>query len=165
MKKLTFSHIVAASLNNVIGNQNELPWHIPEDLKFFRSKTKNHPVIMGRKTFDSLGSPLPKRINIIISRSPQKSDLPNVYWTSHLDEAMQIAQEVSDKEEVFIIGGGEIYKQSLHKVQKIYLTRIYQKYEGDVFYPEVPLEKFQLVEEKKQEGNPAFSFLTYEKIS
>ncbi len=164
MKKFIFSHITAASSNNVIGYQNELPWHIPEDLKFFRSKTRNHTVIMGRKTFESLGSPLPQRANIIISRSAQKSENPHVHWTTNIEKAMKMAQEVSDEEEIFIIGGGEIYKQSLDKVQRIYLTRIHQEYKGDAFYPEVPLHKFQLVEEKKHEGQPSFSFLTYKRI-
>ena len=164
MKDFIFSHIVAASSNNVIGIKNELPWHIPEDLKFFRNKTREHTIIMGRKTFESLGSPLPKRCNIVISRSPQKTEQPNVYWTTNIEKAMQIAQEVSPQKEIFIIGGGEIYKQSLDKVQRIYLTRIYKEYQGDAFYPEVPLDQFQMVDEKKHEGDPKFSFITFERI-
>ena len=164
MDHFIFSHIVAASSNNVIGVQNELPWNIPEDMKFFREKTRGHTIIMGRKTFESLGSPLPKRNNIVISRSTHTSNQQNVYWTTNIEKAMQMAQEISPLKEIFIIGGGEIYKQSINKVQRIYLTRIYKEYQGDAFYPEVPLNQFKISEEKKHDGDPAFSFMTYERI-
>ena len=165
MKKFIFSHIVAASSNDVIGYQNKLPWHIPEDLKFFRNKTRRHTVIMGRKTFNSLGSPLPQRANIVISRSAQDSNQSDVYWVTSFEKAMETAQKISNQQEIFIIGGGEIYKQSLDKIQRIYLTRIHKEYKGDTFYPSIPLYDFHLVEETKHKGNPSFSFLTYERIT
>ena len=152
------SHIVAVSQNNVIGIKNKLPWNIPEDLKFFRNKTKGRTVIMGRKTFESLGSPLPQRLNIVISRS---QIFEGVIMANDIDEAIKKAQKEKNPHEFFIIGGGEIYKQSLDKVQKIYLTRIYKKYEGDAFYPEVPEDQFHLVEQIDHKGDPDFSFLTY----
>ena len=152
------SHIVAVSQNNVIGIQNKLPWNIPEDLKFFREKTRGRTVIMGRKTFESLGSPLPQRLNIVISRS---QIFAGVIMAVNIDEAIEKAQKEKNPYEIFIIGGGEIYKQSLNKVQKIYLTRINKKYEGDAFYPEVPEDQFNLVEKVEHKGDPDFSFLTY----
>ena len=152
------AHIVAASANNVIGVQNKLPWNIPEDLKFFRDKTRGHTVIMGRKTFESLGSPLPKRLNIVISRS---QNFKGVLMASTIDEAIKKAQKEESANEIFIIGGGEIYKQSLNKVQKIYLTRIHKNYEGDTFYPEVPENQFHLVGQIDHKADPDFSFLTY----
>ena len=158
-----FSHIVAASQNHVIGFQNKLPWHIPEDLKFFHDKTKNHVVVMGRKTFESLGKPLPKRVNIIITQNPKfKRDFENTFVCTSLDQALLKAQEVSEKKEIFITGGGEIYKLSLPLVHRIYLTRIHQKYTGDSFYPEVPND-FKLIHQENRKGSPAFSFLTYER--
>jgi len=152
------SHIVAVSQNNVIGVQNKLPWNIPEDLKFFRNKTRGRTVIMGRKTFESLGSPLPQRLNIVISRS---QIFEGVIMAVNMDEAIGKAQKEKNPHEIFIIGGGEIYKQSLSKVQKIYLTRIYRNYKGDVFYPEVPEDQFYLSEKIDRKGDPDFSFLTY----
>jgi len=154
----TCSHIVAVSQNNVIGVQNKLPWNIPEDLKFFRNKTRGRTVIMGRKTFESLGSPLPQRLNIVISRS---QIFEGVIMAVNMDEAIGKAQKEKNPHEIFIIGGGEIYKQSLSKVQKIYLTRIYRNYKGDVFYPEVPEDQFYLSEKIDRKGDPDFSFLTY----
>lgn len=151
-------HITAVSSNNVIGIQNKLPWHIPEDLKFFRDKTRNCTVIMGRKTFESLGSPLPGRKNIVISR---KKSFEGVLMAEGVDSAIKKAQKEKNPNEIFIIGGAEIYKQSLNSVQKIYLTRIHKNYEGDVFYPEVPKDQFYLAEKIDHKGDPDFSFLTY----
>ena len=151
-------HIAAASSNNVIGIKNKLPWHIPEDLKFFKNKTRGQTVIMGRKTFESLGSPLPERKNIVISRS---QSFDGTVRADTIDEAIKKAQAEEQPNEIFIIGGGEIYKQSLNKVQKIYLTRIHKNYEGDAFYPDIPADQFQLTEKIDRKGNPDFSFLTY----
>ena len=154
----TCVHIVAAASNNVIGIQNKLPWNIPEDLKFFKNKTKACTVIMGRKTFESLGFPLPQRKNIVISRS---QTFEGVIMAFNIEEAIKKAQKEKNPDEIFIIGGAEIYKQSLNKVQKIYLTRIHKNYEGDTFYPEVPKDQFYLAEKIDHKGDPDFSFLTY----
>ena len=163
------SHIVAVSTNNVIGFNNQLPWNIPEDLKFFQEKTKGHTLIMGRKTFESLGKPLPYRVNIVVSKNKNfKDSIKNknqVFVFSDLDSAVKYAQERVQGSEIFIIGGGEIYRQSLSKVQKIYLTRIHQKYQGDAFYPEIPEDQFQLTERLDRPGSPPFSFLTYTRKS
>ena len=164
-KKIILSHIAAVSKNNVIGYKGKLPWHIPEDLKYFFNKTKHKVLIMGRKSFDSLGGKaLPNRLNIVLTRqkSFQAEDakvLPN------FTEALRYAQKpfVLEKygTEIFIGGGGEIYKQTLLLMDKLYVTRIHKEYEGDAFYPNIPEERFQLLSQDDRKG---FSFLVYEKI-
>ena len=168
MENYTLSHIAAAGLNNVIGRRGRLPWNLPEDLKFFHDKTKGHAVIMGRKTFESLGRPLPHRVNIIISRN-KNFKAAGAYPAPNLDEAVKLAKQKCSKsfqgqltkKEIFIIGGGEIYKQSLHQVQTIYLTRVHKNFEGDAFYPEIPPAQFTLEKKDDRSGPPPFSFLTY----
>lgn len=161
---MILTHITAMSENRVIGTQNKLPWSIPEDLKFFREKTKGHIMIMGRKTFDSLGAkPLPQRFHIVITRQNLQSTHPLVKYVKTLDEAIDLAKTLTSQwgEEVFIAGGGEIYKQSMDRTDKIYLTVIYQNFEGDTYYPEVPTERFKLVEKSDRTDPVPFSFLTY----
>ena len=165
-RDLIFCHVVAASQNNVIGQKNKLPWHIPEDLDFFHKVTKGKALIMGRKTFESLGSPLRDRLNVVVT---QKKDLkiPGARVFSSLQEAMDhCSQEEIVKQygkEICIIGGGEIYKQTLPLVQRLYLTRIHQSYEGDTFYPELPKGEFKEVSRDDKENEPAYSFLVYER--
>lgn len=190
IKNLFYSHICAVAENNAIGMKGKLPWNIPEDLKFFQQKTKGKALIMGRKTFESLGKPLPHRLNVIITRQKksgfselhtennQMTDgddpllmkkLPSLIVCSSLKSAMSFCEkpEVLKKygHEIFIIGGGEIYKQSLPLVKRIYLTRIHRAYPGDAFYPEVSKKKFREVKRQDRKGNPSYSFLTYEKIN
>ncbi len=163
MKNFILSHIAAASQNNVIGFRNKLPWDIPEDLKFFQKKTKEHVIIMGRKTFESLGRPLPKRTNIIVSKN--KNFKPQgCFVFPDINLAIQEAKNRSEKDEIFIIGGGEIYRQSISKIQKIYLTRIHKEFKGDAFYPEIPKNQFQLTVQEDHSGSPSFSFLTYVRV-
>ena len=162
---MILSHIVAASENNVIGVDGGLPWDIPEDMKFFRDKTKGHAMIMGRKTFESLPKALPKRLNVVITRQQDYSPEGAVVF-SNLNEAIEFCQTKTDEwgEEVFIIGGGEIYRQSLDVVDRIYLTRIHKKIEGDTKYPELPPNRFKEVERVDRNEPVPFSFLTFEKL-
>lgn len=163
---MTLTHVTAMSQNRVIGAQNKLPWSIPEDLKFFRDTTKGHIMIMGRKTFDSIGAkPLPQRFHIVITRQELQSKHPLVKYVKTLDEALKVATPLTAQwgEEVFIVGGGEIYKQSMDITDKIYLTVIYQDFEGDTYYPEVSLDKFKLTAKSDRIEPVPFSFLTYEK--
>jgi len=159
---MTLAHIVAASENNVIGAAGLLPWSIPEDLKFFRDTTRGHAVIMGRKTYESLGKPLPNRLNVVVSRQKDYS-VPGAIVVATLEEAYAVCKEHVAKwgELVFIIGGGEIYKQSLKDVDLIYLTRIHLPYPGDAKYPELELSKFNEISKRKCAGNPAYTFITY----
>lgn len=161
---MILSHVTAMSQNRVIGSQNKLPWNIPEDLKFFREKTKGHIMIMGRKTFDSIGAkPLPGRLHIVITRQDLHSENPLVKYVKNLQEAIEYAKPLTGQwgEEVFIVGGGEIYAQSMSVTDKIYLTVIHQNFDGDTYYPEVPLDKFELTEKSDRTEPVPFSFLTY----
>lgn len=161
---MSLSHIVAASENDVIGVNNDLPWDIPEDLKFFRDKTKGKAMIMGRKTYESVGHPLPHRLSVIITRQKDyKVDSPLAVVVPDLASAIKYAQSQVSKwgEEIFIIGGGEIFKESMDIVDVIYLTRIHKLFEGDIKYPKIDLDKFELVEQRDRQDPIPFSFLTY----
>ncbi len=161
------TQIAAASENNVIGRQGDLPWHISEDLKFFRSTTKDHIIIMGGKTFDSVGKAFPKRFNIIVTRNADLKIDGAVVVTS-IDDALKEAAKHTDHwgNEVFVCGGGEIYKQAMPKTDKIYLTRVHTEIDdGDAFFPEVDLEQFEQVESRAVEADPSYTFLTYQRKS
>lgn len=163
---MILTHVAAMSQNRVIGTQNTLPWNIPEDLKFFRETTKGHIMIMGRKTFDSIGAkPLPQRFHIVITRQDLQSTHPLVRYVKTLDEALEVARPLTAQwgEEVFIVGGGEIYRQSMEVTDKIYLTLIHKHFEGDTLYPEISSDKFQLTAKTDKTDPIPFSFLTYEK--
>jgi dihydrofolate reductase len=161
---MSLSHIVAVSENDVIGVNNTLPWDIPEDMKFFRDKTKGRAIIMGRKTYESVGHPLPNRLSVIITRQKDyKVDAPNVIVVPDLKTAITEAEKQISKwgDEIFIIGGGEIFKESIDMVDIIYLTRIHKSFDGDIKYPKVDLKKFQLIEQRDRTEPVPFSFLTY----
>lgn len=142
------SIIVATSLNHAIGKDNQLLWHLPADLKFFKTTTMGCPVVMGRKTFQSIGRTLPGRQNVVITRdqtfnNDKQYDLTVV---GSIDEALV---KLHSEKEVFIIGGGEIYKQSIDSVDTIYITLVHTVIDGDVYFPEIDKSKFDLVWEEK----------------
>lgn len=136
---MTFSLIVTTTQNNVIGKDNQMPWHLPADLAWFRQNTTGKPVIMGRKTFESIGRPLPKRINIVLSRQPFEHE--GVTWKDSLESAVDF---VKDSEEIVLIGGGELFKQYLPKADKLYLTQIQAEIEGDTFFPELNWNEWKI---------------------
>ncbi|MBI4411764.1 MAG: dihydrofolate reductase [Deltaproteobacteria bacterium] len=141
---MTLSIIVAMSKNGVIGKDNKIPWHLSEDLKRFKKITMGHPIVMGRKTFESIGKPLPGRENIVITHNP-KFCADGVRVVHGLDQAMK---GYKLDEEIFVIGGAEIYKSALPLADKVYLTRIEKEFEGDAFFPESDLQKnFEIREE------------------
>lgn len=152
---MILSHIVAVDKNWAIGKDNKLPWHLPEDLKFFKETTSGKIIIMGRKTFESLGRLLPGRMHIVITRSSSKSENENLVYVSSLESALETAKKMIPKwpSEVFIIGGGEIYRQSMEVVNCLYLTQIDKVVDGDTFYPEPQFELFKL-ENKKEFNSP-----------
>jgi len=156
--------IVAASENNVIGNNNKLIWHLSDDLKRFKNLTKGHYVIMGRKTFESMPRALPNRTNVIITRK-KNYIAENAIVTNSLESALKIA---SDDAQPFIIGGGEIYNIALNISDRIELTRIHHNFEGDTTFPEINKEEWiesNRVEKKKDETHSYdFTFITYNKI-
>ncbi|MEO8583339.1 MAG: dihydrofolate reductase [Flavitalea sp.] len=124
--------LVAAAENNVIGKDNKLLWNLPNDLAYFKNLTWGMPVIMGRKTFDSLGKPLKGRTNIIISRNPSKVE--GAFYATHFSEAIGIAEK-TDAKECFVIGGGQIFKEVMPGSDRIYVTRVHAEFEGDTFFP------------------------------
>lgn len=168
---MILTHIAACSENRVIGTQGGLPWDLPEDMKFFRDTTKGHVMIMGRKTFDSFnGRALPNRYHIVVTRDPsqhkfESTEKSPVVFVASLKAAVQLASTLTNKwgDEVFIIGGGEIYKQAFEQnfTDKIYLTLIHREFSGDTLYPEIDEKVFTLTERRDVESPIPFSFLTY----
>ena len=161
---MILSHIVAASENDVIGVNNDLPWDIPEDMKFFREKTKGKALIMGRKTFESVGHPLPKRLNVVVTR--QKDYNPEgAVVVSSVDEAIKLCEsKISEYgDEIFIIGGGQIFRDTIDMVDIIYLTRIHKEFDGDIKYPNVNPLYFEQIERRDRDEPVPFSFLTYKR--
>lgn len=159
------SIIVAMSENRVIGRDGDLPWHISTDLKRFKQITTGHTVIMGRKTYESVGKPLPNRTNIVITRQLNYNPA-GVSIAASLDNAMKSAEESED--EIFIIGGGEIYKQAVEKSHRLYLTIIQAEIEGDTFFPEINEEEWKVVEEERhpadKKNDYPFTFKTLERV-
>ncbi len=141
---MNLSIVVARTLNHVIGKDNTMPWHLPVDLAWFRQNTLGKPVIMGRKTYESIGRLLPKRPNIILSRNDFAVE--GAYSATSLIQAVEIAQNFAN-DEIMLIGGGELFKQALPLANKLYLTEIQAEIEGDTFF-EFDEENWQLVEEK-----------------
>lgn len=148
--------VVATSENNVIGKGNDIPWYIPKDLEHFKKLTTGNTVIMGRKTYESLPKeyrPLPNRFNIVITRD-KSYQAKGCLVVNSLEEALR---KSDNNREIFIIGGGQIYREGLKFAERIYLTKIHKNIEGDTYFPK--LNKFwKLVDEEEKSG---FSFLTY----
>jgi dihydrofolate reductase len=166
---MKLSIIVAASLNNAIGKNNQMLWSLPEDMRFFKNTTWGFPIIMGRKTFEALGNkPLPGRFNIVISRKPAFSvGNPQVQEATSLMQAIDLAGKM-DAKEVFIGGGGQIYKESLLMCDTIYMTRVSATLEGDTFFPEIPENIFHLTHSIKVPADDkhayAMDFQTWTKL-
>lgn len=156
------SLIAALSENNVIGKDNELPWHISADLRRFKELTTGHPIIMGRKTYESLPTkPLPNRTNIILSRDPEY-DPPGAERHITMSSAFAKAKEMH--EEIFVIGGAEIYEQTLPLATRLYLTLVHQNVDGDAFFPSLPEGDFvEVAREEHADHDPPFTFLTYDR--
>ncbi|RFS24993.1 dihydrofolate reductase [Chitinophaga silvatica] len=160
------SIIVAASENNVVGINNMLPWKISTDLKYFKSVTMGKPIIMGRKTFDSIRKPLPGRPNIVITR--QRDFKPEgVYVVNSIEEAIRKAQSFGE-EEIFITGGAQIFEEAWPLVSRIYLTRVYAVVHGDAFFPQIDGNEFELISDERHELSEKdefpFSFQVWERI-
>jgi len=158
---MTISIIVAVAENQVIGYNNQLLWHIREDLQRFKSLTLGHHIIMGRKTYESIGRPLPGRVNIIISHQ-ENMRVEGCVVAKSIEEALEIAKLDS---EVFIIGGGEIYRQILPIVNRIYFTRVHASYPGDTFFPELNLKDWDTESITKgkptSDDGPGYTFINF----
>ncbi|MCH8202081.1 MAG: dihydrofolate reductase [Proteobacteria bacterium] len=156
--------MVACGRNNVIGSGGGIPWYVPADLKQFKSLTMGKPIIMGRKTYQSIGKPLPGRTNIVITRNPEFA-ADGIQIANSLVAALEQAGALGD--EIMIIGGGEIYQASLPIADRIYMTRIELEPEGDVFFPAIEDADWRttVLEEHAASGEvPAFSFLRLDRI-
>jgi dihydrofolate reductase len=152
--------IVAISNRNVIGNNGEIPWQLPGDLKRFKQITMGHPIIMGRKTFESIGRPLPGRDNIILTRNREYNP-KGTQTFFNLEDALWSVKD----DEVFIIGGEEIYRLSIWHANRIYMTRVYEEFEGDTFFPPYPHRIWTLTyHEFNQEPLP-HSYQVYDRLS
>ncbi|MBP6430730.1 MAG: dihydrofolate reductase [Ferruginibacter sp.] len=163
---MKISLVVAAAENNAIGKENQLLWHLPNDLKFFKNTTWGMPVIMGRKTFESVSKILPGRFNIVITTQADWS-FEEVIMANSLQEAITKAEDTGCKE-AYIIGGGKIYKQSMDIATTIYLTRVHTTIEGDTFFPTIDESLWQLVDNKDFEKDAKhifdYSFQKWERL-
>ena len=137
------SQIAAMSRNRIIGKDNKLPWNMPDDLAYFFKVTRGHHIILGRKNFEAIGKALPSRVNIVVTRNPNYK-APGCIVVENIQQALKYS-ESKGEEEVFIVGGGQIYQASLGITNKIYLTIIDTEIEGDVFFPEFDLKSWNVI--------------------
>lgn len=153
---MIISLIAAMDKNRVVGKDNQLPWHLSQDLKHFKAVTMGKPVIMGRKTFESIGRPLPGRRNVIVTRNGDFK----VQEATVVHTLQQALAAVKGEIEVMIIGGGEIFRQAMPFAQKMYLTLIDHVFEGDAFFPEWSAEEWEIVKQEKYraEGSEPYSY-------
>lgn len=162
---MRISCIVAVAENNVIGKDNDIPWYLPADLKYFKRTTLDHHILMGRNCYQSIGKPLPKRTNVILTRDPFY--IASSCLVAHsIEEGLLMAKE-NGEEECFIIGGGEIYKQSIAFWDRIYLTKVDLKVEGDIYFPDLDMDEWSLVSEeahsKDEKNEYDYRFLVYDR--
>lgn len=163
---MIISCIVALAKNRVIGKDNDIPWYFPADLQYFKKTTIEHTVIMGRNCYVSIGKPLPKRTNIIVTRDPFFIS-SNCLIARSIPEALHMAHQAAEKE-AFIIGGGQIYEQTTDLWDKLYITEVDTEVEGDVFFPEIDMTEWRLISEsahQKDEKNLFdYTFKVFEKV-
>ena len=165
---LPVSLIVAATRNQVIGRDNQMPWHLPADLRYFKQRTLGKPIIMGRKTWESLGRPLPGRLNIVISRQADV-ELDGAEIFADLATAIQRGQEWATQQgvdEVMIIGGGQLYQHALSLAQRVYFPRIALELEGDSYFPVLGPQQWQQTDAQAhpaQEQQPGYSFEVWQR--
>ena len=151
MSDIKVSLVVAMARNGVIGRDNQLPWHLPGDLKYFKSVTMGKPIVMGRKTYDSIGRPLPGRTNIVITRSDW--GVEGVEVVNSVNAAIALAKDVAKRDgvdEVMVMGGGEIYRQTLPLADRLYITEVDAEVEGDAYFPEFDVSQWR--EQQRQPG-------------
>ncbi len=167
---VTIVQVVAVSLNGVIGADGDMPWSLPSDLKRFKQITLGKPIIMGRKTFESIGRPLPGRANIVVSRSAEYQ-VDGVHVVSSIDDALELGIQLAKDTgatEVCVIGGGEIYLQTLNRTSRIYMTRVMAEMNGDTVYPDLPLGEWEEVAREHHQEGPKdtanFDIVTLERV-
>ncbi len=157
--------VVAMGMNREIGVNNQLPWHLPKDLKHFKELTTGHPVVMGRKTYESIGKPLPNRTNIVISRKTDWFE-EGILIVSSIKEALKFAQKID--QDLFVIGGGNIFEQTLSMADRLEVTEIKTTLEADTFFPAINPQVWkktnEVCHERDEKNNFDFCFQTFEKI-
>ena len=165
---ITISHVVALSNNNVIGVNNSLPWHLKTDLAHFKNYTSNKIIVMGRKTYESIGRPLPNRINLIVSNTIKEINGAELFKST--EDAMNKAKELcinKNLDEIIIIGGGYLFRDTLSITNKLVLTKVDCNIEGDVFYPDIDLNEWEKLSSehftKDSDNDYDFTVITYEK--
>jgi dihydrofolate reductase len=162
---MKISLIVAMASNRVIGLNNQMPWHLSADLKKFKSITLGNPIVMGRKTFESIGRPLPGRSNIVISRNPDYNQTGCVV-VNDLDSALISACQLA--KEIFVIGGSALYEALLPRADRLYLTQIHHEFDGDTFFPEIDRDEWREVNREDIDNDPQvafrYSFLQLERV-
>lgn len=162
--------IAAMAENRVIGRDNQLPWHLPADLRHFKALTLNKPIIMGRKTWDSLGRPLPGRLNLVVSRQPELQ-LEGAEVFPSLEDAIARAEQWANGQgvdELMLIGGAQLYQQGLAVADRLYLTRVMTEVEGDAWFPEFDESQWQRVSQEAHpatDATPAYCFETWQRIA
>ena len=167
---MNISIIVAIADNGVIGKDNQLPWRLPADLRHFKSVTMGHPVIMGRKTYESLGKPLPGRTNIVVTRQCELKD-EGWLFASSLNDALLISNTrlACDQDEIMIIGGAQLYSEALTLAQRLYITEVHGLFEGDTYFPEYDHSAWQEKERNDysadEKNNHAYSFTLLARLS
>lgn len=163
---MILSLVAAVANNNVIGSENRLIWHMPADLKHFKELTMGHTLIMGRKTFESIGGPLRGRKTIVVTGRKDYKAEGECHVVPSLREAIRA---VKGEKEVFVAGGGEVYKQTigLYHTRRMYITRIYATFEGDAFFPDIDMDRWELIRFEEHEADDRnkypYAFLTYKK--
>jgi dihydrofolate reductase len=166
---LQLAVIVAAAENGVIGRNNTLPWHLPGDLRYFKQVTMGKPIVMGRKTFDSIGRPLPGRTNIVITRNPDFR-AEGVRVAASLDEALRLAADIALTDgapELVVIGGVEIYRASIPRADRLYITEVHASVEGDAFLPRIDWAHWREIGRERHSASDAnpydYSFVVYQR--
>ncbi len=163
---MTIAHIVATAANGVIGNRGQIPWHLPADLRFFRQTTTGHVVLMGRRTYESIGFPLKARVNFIISRR-KNFTVAGAFVFPSIEDALTAytaTYAAAGQSSLFIIGGATVYWATRHHVDTVYMTRLSREFVGDTYYP--PLDRTRLCEVARDEHSAPFpfSFITYRRL-
>lgn len=151
--------IVAMARNRVIGHKNKIPWHIPEEMRFFKETTMGHAVIMGRKTFESIGKALPGRLNVVLTRN-RNLHFPGCETAINFDEGIRCCQ---GKEKIFVIGGRAIYQEAMTAADTILLSVLDEDYEGDTFFPDIPETLFQQASSQRMGREHPFTLFVYKR--
>lgn len=152
--------VVAIAENGVIGKDGKLPWHLPSDLKHFKKTTMGNPLLMGRNTFESIGKPLPGRDNLVLTRN-RELNFPGCIMLNSVEEAVDFCRKY---QKVFIIGGGDIFRLTLDITDVIIVTQLRREVEGDVFFPEIDLSTFKIVESVDYNIEESYSIIRYERV-